>query len=136
MKNKLNTIFSYVVIIAVALLLAVTYYFFIIENGFAPAGINGIATMIQYKTGFSISYMSLIINIPLCTWAYFVIDKSYGVRSLVFTLVYSFAYLFMQNSGLDHLQYNAGGHDTIFPAIISGVTMLPHFFLPCFIVSA
>ena len=121
MKNKLNTIFSYVVIIAVALLLAVTYYFFIIENGFAPAGINGISTMVQYKTGFSISYMSLIINIPLCTWAYFVIDKRYGIRSLVFTLVYSFAYLFMQNSGLDHLQYNAGGHDTIFPAIISGV---------------
>ncbi len=121
MKGKLNSVISYSVIVVMALLLAVNYYIFIIENNFAPAGINGIATMVQYKTGFSISYMSLIINIPLCIFAYFFVQKSYGLRSLVFTLVYSFTYLYLQNSGLDTLQYNAGGHDTIFPVIISGV---------------
>lgn len=121
MKRKIHTIFDYTVIVVMALLLAVNYYIFIIENHFAPAGINGIATMVQYKTGFSISYMSLIINIPLCVLAYFFVQKSYGLRSLVFTLVYSFSYLYMQNSGLDAVQYNAGGHDTIFPVIISGV---------------
>ena len=118
---KIKSVVSYAVIILTALFLAATYYMFIIENSFAPAGINGISTMIQYKTGFSISYMSLIINIPLCVFAYFFIKKSYGIRSLVFTFVYSFAYLSLQKSGLDYLQYNAGGHDTIFPAIISGV---------------
>ena len=56
-----------------AILLAFVYYIFIINNQFAPAGLNGIATMIQYKTGFSIGYMSLIINVPLCTLAYFLI---------------------------------------------------------------
>ena len=121
MKRKISTVFDYSVIVVMAFLLAVNYYIFIIENHFAPAGINGIATMVQYKTGFSISYMSLIINIPLCVFAYFFVQKSYGIRSLVFTLIYSFAYLFLQNSGLDHLQYNAGGHDTVFPVIISGV---------------
>lgn len=121
MKGRLNNVISYAVIIVMALLLAVNYYIFIIENNFAPAGINGIATMIQYKTGFSISYMSLIINIPLCVAAWFLVEKSYGIRSLVFTVVYSVAYLFLQNSGLRDLQYNAGGHDTIFPVIISGV---------------
>ena len=121
MKRKISTVFDYSVIVVMALLLAVNYYIFIIENHFAPAGINGIATMVQYKTGFSISYMSLIINIPLCVFAYFFVQKSYGIRSLVFTLVYSFAYLFLQNSGWDSVQYNAGGHDTVFPVIISGV---------------
>jgi len=121
MKKGLKVAFSYGLIVVMALLLAVNYYVFIIENNFAPAGINGIATMVQYKTGFSISYMSLIINVPLCVLAYFLVSKSYGIRSLVFTIVYSFAYLYLQNSGLDSLQYNAGGHDTIFPVIISGV---------------
>ena len=118
---KIKNVISYAVIILMALLLAVNYYIFVIENHFAPAGINGIATMLQYKTGFSISYMSLIINIPLCIFAYFCLQKSYGLRSVIFTIVYSVAYLFLQNSGLEKLQYNAGGHDTIFPVIISGV---------------
>ncbi len=121
MKKFLSTIAIYGTLVGMALLLAINYHFFIVENDFAPAGINGIATMIQYKTGFSISYSSLIINIPLCIFAYFFISKQYGIRSLVFTLVYSFAYLFLQKLGLEQFKYDAQGHDTIFPVIISGV---------------
>ena len=66
----------------VAVLLAFNYQLFIVKNDFAPAGLNGIATMIQYKTGFSIGYMSLIINIPLCILAYFFIDKNFSKHSL------------------------------------------------------
>lgn len=121
MNRKLNNVFSYVYVVLIALLLAVNYHIFIVENHFAPAGLNGIATMIQYKTGFSISYMSLIINFPLCVLAYFLIEKHYAVKSFVFTIVYSAFYLFLQNFDFDFLKYNANGHDTIFPAIISGV---------------
>ncbi len=121
MSKFLRTVSVYGTIIGLAILLAVNYHFFIVENDFAPAGINGIATMIQYKTGFSISYFSLIINVPLCIFAYFFISKKYGVRSLVFTLVYSFSYLCLQNLGLEEFKYDAQGHDTIFPVVISGV---------------
>ncbi len=121
MKRKLNSIFSNSAVILMALLLAINYHIFIVENNFAPAGLNGIATMIQYKTGFSISYMSLLINIPLCALAFFLVEKEYSVKTLLFTLVYSFSYLALQNLELDLLKYNAQGHDTIFPAIISGV---------------
>ena len=75
------------------MLLAFTYQLFIVKNNFAPAGINGIATMIQYKTGFSIGYMSLIINVPLCSLAYFFVNRDFAKKSLLFCLVYSFAYL-------------------------------------------
>ncbi|MBQ2705141.1 MAG: YitT family protein [Clostridia bacterium] len=121
MTYKLKTALSYSAIVLSALLLAVNYHIFIVENHFAPAGLNGIATMIQYKTGFSISYMSLIINIPLCLLAYFLVERQFAVKTLVFSLVYSFAYLFLQQTNTSFLQYNAGGHDTIFPVIISGV---------------
>lgn len=113
--------FEYANIILVALLLAFNYQLFIVDNGFAPAGLNGIATMIQYKTGFSIGYMSLIINIPLCVLAYFLVDKTFAKRSLCFCLVYSFSFLFLQKLGLEQFQYNANGHDTIFPVLLSGV---------------
>ena len=121
MKNIFKNITVYLIIIGLAFLLAVNYHFFIVENDFAPAGINGIATMIQYKTGFSISYSSLIINIPLCIFAFFFISKTYGIRSLIFTLCYSFFYLCLQKLGLEEYKYDAKGHDTIFPVIISGV---------------
>lgn len=122
MKSQTGrTILSYLQIIGVAILLAFNYQLFIVKNDFAPAGINGIATMIQYKTGFSIGYMSLLINIPLCIFAYFLIDKKFAKRSLVFCLVYSFVYLYLQKLGLTAFQYDAGGHDTIFPVILSGV---------------
>ena len=119
--KTVQTVTSCLCVILVALLLAFNYQLFIVENGFAPAGLNGIATMIQYKTGFSIGYMSLIINIPLCVLAWFLIDRRFAVYSLVFCLVYSFSFLYLQKLGLENLQYNANGHDTIFPVVLSGV---------------
>lgn len=121
MKRIFKASLSYIVIIIMALLQSVNYHFFIVDNDYAPAGLNGIITMIQYKTGFSISYMSLMINIPLCIIAFFFLQKRYAIRTLVFTLVNSFSYLYLQKVGLDNLKYDAQGHDTIFPVIISGV---------------
>jgi uncharacterized membrane-anchored protein YitT (DUF2179 family) len=121
MKPYLKTIGIYLIIIGLAFLLAINYHFFIVENDFAPAGINGISTMIQYKTGFSISYMSLLINIPLSVLSYFLIQKDFAVKTLLFSLVYSLSFVFLQSSKLSSIQYNAEGHDTIYPVIISGV---------------
>lgn len=119
--GKTKATFSYLSIVAMAILLAFNYHIFIVTNNFAPAGLNGIATMIQYKTGFSISYMSLLINIPLSILAFFLVQKAFAVKTLLFSLVYSFSFLALQNSGLEFIQYNAKGHDTIYPVIISGV---------------
>lgn len=119
--NKTKAFLSYVEVVVVALLLAVNYHVFIVQNDFAPAGLNGIATMIQYKTGFSISYMSLIINVPLSLLAFFLVQRQFAMKTLLFSLVYSFSFLFLQNAGLEFIQYNAEGHDTIYPVIISGV---------------
>lgn len=117
----MKKLWSYLQIVFSAILLAFVYYIFIVTNSFAPAGLNGIATMIQFKTGFSISYMSLLINVPLSLLAYFLVQKDFAVKTLLFSLVYSFSFLFLQNSGLSFIQYNTLGHDTIYPVILSGV---------------
>ena len=119
--NKTKNLGVYLIIVSISILLAFNYQLFIVENGFAPAGLNGIATMVQYKTGFSIGYMSLIINLPLCALAYFLLDKKFAKRSLCFCVTYSLVFLYLQKLGLKDFQYDAQGHDTIFPVILSGV---------------
>ena len=119
--TAMKKVWGYLQIIFSAVLLAFVYYVFIITNHFAPAGLNGIATMIQYKTGFSISYMSLLINVPLSILAYFFVQKEFAVKTLTFCVVYSLCFFLLQNSGMTFIQYNALGHDTIYPVILSGV---------------
>ena len=61
--KTMRKVLTYFVIAAVAFLSAVNYEIFIFPNEFAPSGINGICTMIQYVTGISVGYLSLLINI-------------------------------------------------------------------------
>ena len=119
--HRSESFLAYLAVALVAVLLAFNYQLFIVNNNFAPAGLNGIATMIQYKTGFSIAYMSLLINVPLCALAWFLIDRRFAQRSLCFCLVYSLTFLLLQRIGLEQFQYNAHGHDTVFPVLLSGV---------------
>lgn len=121
MKRTIETGMSYLQIILCAVLLALAYHLFVVENGFAPAGLNGIATMVQYKTGFSIGYMSLLTNIPLCALAFFFVDRKFALRSLCFSLTYSLVFLALGFVGLDSFKYITDGHDTIYPVILSGV---------------
>lgn len=114
-------IVEYTATVLLAVVIAFNYILFIVPNDFAPAGLNGIATMIQYKLGFSIGWMSLIINIPLCVLAFFFVNRDFAVKTLVFCVVYSGAYLLLQQFDLSRFQYDAGGVDTIFPCLIAGV---------------
>ncbi len=117
MKRKL---FEYAIIVAMAVLLALDYQLFVVRNRFAPAGLNGIATMVQHLFNFSIGYMSLIVNVPLCIAAFFLIDKSFAVKTLVFSVSYSLSYILLDMIQLDRFRYDAHGTDTIFPVFIAG----------------
>ena len=55
----MKKVWTYLVIAFIALLASVNYELFVFPNQFAPSGINGICTMIQYVTGVSVGYLSL-----------------------------------------------------------------------------
>lgn len=112
-----KTVISYAMIALMAMLLALDYHLFVVPNEFAPAGLNGIATMVQHLCNFSIGYMSLIINVPLCIFAYFFVDKCFAVRTLVFSVVYSVSYLLLGLVNLDAFRYDAGGNGHYFPRV-------------------
>jgi len=121
-KTVLKEILEILIVIFFGAALSLSYVLFIVPNDFSPAGINGIAVMIQYLCNFSIGYLSLIINIPLCILAFFLVSKKFGIRSFIFTLAYSLFYLLFSNiDGIKVIIYDAKGVDTIYPVIIAGV---------------
>lgn len=119
-KKSIN-LMEYVSIVLLGVLLAFNYILFITPNNFAPAGINGVAVMVQYALNFSVGYMSLIINVPLCILAFFLIERKFSIKTLVFCLVYSLVYLFLQTKDFSKFHYNAEGIDTVYPVIIAGL---------------
>ena len=112
MKKKSKIVFEYACIVVLAFLMALSYEIFIFQNSFAPSGINGIATMIQHIFDFSVGYISLIINIPLATLAFFLVDRKFALRSGVFVLVFSVLLIAVQNMDfLDKFVYTTSIDD-------------------------
>lgn len=120
-KRKLRMLLlDCLIMVGLALLFAFNYELFIIKNQFAPAGINGIATMIEYKAGFSVGYFTLIINVPLCIFSFFFISRDFAIKTSIFSVAYSLFVLILGVVDLSDFQYDAQGVDTIFPALIAG----------------
>jgi len=122
--NILRAARSYGLIILFALLAAVNYEVFILNNAFAPAGVNGIATMIQYKLGISVGYMNLLFNIPLCIVGIFFVEKEFIAKSLTYTLAFSAFLLLFRNRVIDLSSFvyvTANGTSTILAPMAAGV---------------
>ena len=88
-SKRTRKVLTYFAISMVAVIAAFNYELFVFPNKFAPAGLNGICTMIQYITGISVGYMSLLINIPLAIVVYLKVSKSLALRSMFYVGVFS-----------------------------------------------
>ena len=122
--KKLVPIRSYLLIILFAFLAATNFEIFILNNAFAPAGINGIATMIQYKLGVSVGYLNLAFNIPLCIIALFFVKKEFIVKSLTFTLSFSLFLILYRNHTIDLSRFvyvTDNGTSTVLAPVAAGV---------------
>jgi len=80
---------SYLFVIGLGFVLALNYQLFVFPNDFAPAGLNGIFTMIQYLFGFKLSNASLILNIPLYLLVRSKVSKAFANRAMVFLIAFS-----------------------------------------------
>ncbi len=129
-KNRLSKIVYFVSPFLLGALLALNYALFVVPNNFAPSGVNGIAVIIQHLMDNTeyVSYVALLINVPLCVFAYFKIEKEFALRTLAFSLSYSFSFLlFTKVEAVDKFlslfRYVSGDVDTIYPALIAGLVM-------------
>ena len=115
-------ILSYLLIVSVALLCALNYQLFVFPNNFAPAGLNGICTIIQHLFGFSIGYLSLLINIPLAIAVYFMVSKPQAVRSMTYTVAFSVFTLILERIDLSAFAYATDtGTSTLLGPLVAGI---------------
>lgn len=113
---------AYLLIVLCAVLSALNFHLFVLPNSFAPSGLNGIATMVQYAFSFKIGYMNLLINIPLLVVSWFMLNRRYALRSGVYTVVFSTAILLLEKVDLSQFVYKtANGTSTVLAPLAAGV---------------
>ena len=113
---------TYLVIVFLALGASLNYEIFVFPNQFAPSGLNGICTMIQYVTGISVGYLSLLINVPLALWCYFEVSKPMATRSMVYVITFSIGILLLDKVDLSILHYaTENGTSKILGPLVAGV---------------
>ena len=116
----LKKIRTYCVIVILALVCALNYELFVFPNQFAPAGLNGLCTMIQHMFGISVGYLSLIINIPLAIAVYLKVSKSLSIRSMVYIVTFSLGLVVLDHVDLSHLAYDSGSSAILGP-LVAGI---------------
>ena len=119
---NVKKIWTYFVIAFVALGAAVNYELFVFPNQFAPSGINGICTMIQYIWGINVGYLSLLINVPLALWCYFEVSKPVALRSMVYVLSFSLGLILLDHVDLSAFAYATdNGTSKILGPLVAGI---------------
>ena len=113
---------TYLFIVGLALLNAMSYQLFIFSNRFAPAGINGICTIIQHICGINLGYLSLIINIPLAIWTMFKVGRSLASRSMLYVAAFSIFLIVLEQLDLSAFAYEtANGTSKILGPLVAGL---------------
>lgn len=115
-------VWTYFAIGLLALIAAVNYELFVFPNQFAPAGLNGICTMIQYLSGISVGYLSLLINVPLALWCFFDVSRPLAIRSMVYVITFSVGLLILENIDITAFAYSTeNGTSKILGPMVAGV---------------
>ena len=113
---------TYAVIVGLALVSAVNYQLFIFPNRFAPAGLNGLCTMVQYVFGISVSSLNLVINLPLAFLVYKKVSRSIAVRSMTYVLSFSLWLTVLDCLDLSAFAYATDtGTSTILGPLVAGI---------------
>ncbi len=118
----LKKVVSYAMVIIIALMMALNYQLFVFPNSFAPAGLNGIFTMIQHVLGFKVSYTSIILNVPLALLVFFLIARPFALRSLLYTLAFSGFLMLFDTIDLSAFVYNTELSRLVGPAVAGMIT--------------
>ena len=120
----LKKIWTYIVIVLIAFGGALNYKLFVFPNRFAPSGLNGICTMIQFITGISVGYLSLLINIPLAILCYMKVSKPLALRSMLYVVTFSVAIVILDYVDLSSLAYaTENGTSMILGPLVAGIVM-------------
>ncbi len=112
-KNVFITIFS-------AVISALVLHMFVEPAEFAPTGVDGLVIMLQYITGISMGWFTLLINIPLLIGAWFILNKRYVIYTVLFTILSSVFLVILQKVAFYQFSFP---QEKLLVALVSGAIL-------------
>lgn len=113
----------YFLILLYALILAVDYTVFVFPNSFAPAGIDGICTMIQDVFNISMGWLSLAINVPLLILTFIFLNREFAIKSALGAVALSIFLIVLRKMDLSWLYYHTDTGSSVVLAPIAAGTI-------------
>ncbi len=98
---------QYGAVILFAVIYAAVNEIFVFPNQFAPAGVMGLATLVQERFQLNVGYLFLLVNLPLLAIAFFVIQQKFAIRTLLFVLSSSASFLMLRAFGIEKIVFQA-----------------------------
>ena len=112
---------QYCLLICLAVVAAFSFEIFVYPNDFAPSGVAGISTMVQYLFHISVGYLTFLINLPMLIVAFFIIDRRYAIRNFVYLTAFSIASIVLRYVDLTPIIFKAqDGGGAILAAVAGG----------------
>lgn len=115
-KNVKQEIINISIIIPTTVIVALGLWVFVYKADFAPSGVDGLATVLQYLTKINAGIFTFAINLPLLIAAWFILKRRYVVYTLIYTVVLSVSLLLFEKFGM--YQYT---ENDVLAAIFGGV---------------
>ncbi len=120
-KSIIKKIFEFLLLPVLSFLSALNYAIFVFPNSFAPAGVDGICTMIQDLTDISIGYFALLVNIPLLIIGYFLLKKEFVIKTAIYVVSFSIFNIILRQADLSRfIYYTENSTSTVLAPIAAG----------------
>jgi len=93
--NLFKTVKSYFIMTIGLFIFVFSWTAFLIPNEIAGGGVSGLASVIQYATGFEVSYSYLIINAILLGIGFLILGKGFGFKTIYCIAVAALMFKFL-----------------------------------------
>lgn len=121
-RNMFKKSIAYLAMPPLAVCSALNYVIFVFPNSFAPSGVDGICTMIQYLLNTNMGYLSLLFNIPLLFAAWFLVCRDFVVKTLLYTLTFSVAVIVLEYVNVSAFAYHTEtGTSVVLAPLVAGI---------------
>lgn len=87
LNPKLELMLEYIYVIVGSSIVAIAFNLFLLPNKIASGGVSGISTITNYLLLWEPAFVQLALNVPLFIAGIVLLGRSFGVKSLVGTIV-------------------------------------------------
>ena len=109
------------IIVVFSIIVALGLHIFVYNADFAPSGVDGIATILQYVTGINAGYFTFLINLPLLIVAWFILKKRYVIYTLIYTVIISATLRILPLLNVYQYDCSLPNHSHLISAIFAGI---------------